>query len=548
MSSASIERVAQRTAAWIDRYSEGLLLLGLTGAALLIFTLNLGTLPLRDWDEGTVAGVARELYRLPLSQWLYPILHGEPYFNKPPLIHGLIALSFRTFGVSEWAARLPGALLGGLSVPLLYLVGRELWPGRLTALLGSTVYLASLPVVRHGRLAMLDGASVCFFLVMLLSLLRSRRQPYWSLGAGLGLSLMLLTKGALGLLLGGIGLGFMVWDSPRFLRSIYLWIGLLLGLLPAVGWYLLQGLRYGSGFWMVHLFDQSLNRVWTAVEQNQGPPWFYLLELLKGDWPWLLFVPIGLRAAWRDRWRSWGKLLVLWTLGYLAVISSMGTKLPWYVFPLYPVLSLLAGVELRRLWQTIGGYSAKLTPTYRYSLGISLGLGLVAMVSWAGCVYFAMAGDSLLLALSLGIIGLTMSAALWRLGQRDSLFVPLLIWGMYLSLLPFVASPHWVWELAEDYPVKPVAALIQAYVPPEAKVLTSHPNHRPSLDFYSDRRVVPAGNPQLRRQWQRGAYLLLDEAARQRPWVNQSLVLDQVEGWSLLAPPPKISSPPRLAP
>lgn len=537
MSSASLQQAAQRTASWIDHHSERLLLLGLTVAALLMFTLNLGALPLRDWDEGTVAGVARELSRMPLSQWLYPTLQGEPYFNKPPLVHSLIALTFRAFGVSEWTARLPGALLSGLTVPLLYLVGRELWPGRMTALLGSTVYLASLPVVRHGRLAMLDGASVCFFLVMLLSLLRSRRQPYWSLGAGLGLSLMLLTKGALGLLLGGIGLAFMVWDSPRLLRSIYLWTGLLLGLLPAVGWYLLQGLRYGDAFWMVHLFDQSLDRVWTAVERNQGPPWFYLLELLKGYWPWLLFVPLGLRAAWGDRWRSWGKVLLLWPLAYFAVVSSMGTKLPWYIFPLYPALSLLAGVELQRLWQTISGYSAKLTPTERYGLGLSLGLGVLATGSWAGCVYFIMAEDSMLVVFSLGAIGLTMSAALWRLGQRDPLFVPVLIWGMYLALLLFVASESWVWELAEDYPVKPVAALVQQ-VPPGATVLTSHPNHRPSLDFYSDRSVIPAADQRRRRQWQRGAYLLLDEAAQQRSWVDRDLILGRAAGWTLLGPPP----------
>ncbi|MEO0407378.1 MAG: glycosyltransferase family 39 protein, partial [Cyanobacteria bacterium P01_A01_bin.135] len=180
----SATRQVHRAASWADRHSEPLILLGMTTAALLIFTLNLGSLPLRDWDEGTVAGVAQDLAAMPLPQWFYPTLHGEPYFNKPPLIHSLIALSFRVFGISEGAARLPGAVLSALSVPLLYGLGRELWPGRLTAVLGACVYLTLLPVVRHGRLAMLDGASTCFFLVTLLCLLRSRRHPRWGLGVG----------------------------------------------------------------------------------------------------------------------------------------------------------------------------------------------------------------------------------------------------------------------------------------------------------------------------------------------------------------------------
>ncbi len=526
--------LVQQTAGWIDHHSERLVLLGLTVASLLLLTVNLG-LPLRDWDEGTIAGVARELSRAPLSQWPYPTLYGEPYLNKPPLMHGLIALCYRSFGVSEWTTRLPGAGLSALSVPLLYCLGRQLWPGRSTALLGALVYLASLPVVRHGRLAMLDGAVACFFLMTLVSLLRSRHHPRWGLGVGLGLSLMVLTKGILGVLLGAIAGAFLLWDSPRLLRSRYAWAGILLGLLPAIAWYGLQGLRYGGEFWAVHLFDQSLERLWTAVEQNQGPPWFYAVELLETSWPWLLFVPLGLQAAWRNRDLSWGKLLLVWTASYFVVISAMGTKLPWYVYPLYPAIALLAGVELRRLWETLAGDSAKLRPSDRYCLVLSLGLGLLALLAWAGCAYFFTSGGSPLLTLSLGSIGLTLSAALWRLGQRDPMAVPVLVWGMLLSLLLFVSSDQWVWELAEDYPVKPVAALVQNQTPPNAAVFTSHPHHRPSLDFYSDRRVISADNQRLRRQWRRGAYLLLDEAALQ-PWASKARIAGKVNGWTLLKP------------
>uniref|UniRef100_A0ACD5GWP6 ArnT family glycosyltransferase n=1 Tax=Desertifilum tharense IPPAS B-1220 TaxID=1781255 RepID=A0ACD5GWP6_9CYAN len=128
-------------------------------AALFLFGIDLGSLPLRDWDEGIVAQVARNISRSPFDSlsWLYPTLAGEPYLNKPPLIHILIALLYKTVGINEWTTRLPSAILTALSVPLLYGVGVEIFPKRTPAIFSALIYLTLLPVVRHGRLAMLDG-------------------------------------------------------------------------------------------------------------------------------------------------------------------------------------------------------------------------------------------------------------------------------------------------------------------------------------------------------------------------------------------------------
>jgi 4-amino-4-deoxy-L-arabinose transferase-like glycosyltransferase len=45
-------------------------------AALVLWGISLGNVPLRDWDEGTRALVAREIYRT--GNWLYPTLQGNP--------------------------------------------------------------------------------------------------------------------------------------------------------------------------------------------------------------------------------------------------------------------------------------------------------------------------------------------------------------------------------------------------------------------------------------------------------------------------------------
>ena len=208
------------------RYSEWFWLLGISLAAIVLFTFNLGGVPLRDWDEGIVAGVAREMYRSPVDSntWLYPTLNEQPYLNKPPFIHWLIALSYYCFGVHEWSTRLPTAMLTATSVLLVYAVGKEIFVKHLAAVFSSLVYLTLLPVVRHGRLAMLDGAIVCFSLLFIWSILRSRHNLRALWGLSLGLGLICLTKGLMMACLfwRESPYLFLLWDNPRLLVNKYL--------------------------------------------------------------------------------------------------------------------------------------------------------------------------------------------------------------------------------------------------------------------------------------------------------------------------------------
>lgn len=531
------------------RWADWFWALGLMLAALLLLGWNLGSLPLRDWDEGIVAQVAREIQRSPLHQltWLYPTtVGGEPYFNKPPLIHWLVALTFQLGGVNEWTARLPGAILTAISVPLLYWLGRELFGQRTPALFAALVYLTTLPVIRHGRLAMLDGAVLCFLVLMMACLLRSRRDLRWSLGVGLGIGLICLTKSILGLLLGGIALVFLLWDTPRLLTSRYLWIGLFLGTLPVLGWYGAQWIHYHQAFLSTHLLDQTAQRVWTTVGNNGGPPWYYLLELLKYGWPWLLFLPAGLHSAWENRTLSWARLLLLWSGSYLLVVSVMQTKLPWYILPVYPALALLVGRQLAQYWRQMTGiHRTDALPLTRVWLGL---FSLLALIGWVGVACFSglVSFDSEVQRI-LATFALTLTLVVVLLVRQDGQFIPVLFWGTYLTLLLFVGSSHWNWELAETYPVKPVAALISQRTPVGKVVYTSFPYYRPSLDFYSDRRVVPLTPEQLSQQWltQPPGIFLVDTAVLRTLPSEHIELLGSAGNWNLVQPNPHpLSRPP----
>ncbi len=488
-------------------WTERLIMITLFLAGLLLFTINLGSLPLHDWDEARVAQVAREIFENPFSsdRWLFPTLWGEPYFNKPPLVHNLIAISYGIGGVNETFSRLPSAILMAISVPLFYKLGRELFLTRQPALISALVYLTALPLVRYGRLAMLEGAIICFTVLLFWSLLRSRRDLRWCLAVGLSLSLMGLTKDMMAILIGGIALAFLAWDTPRLLRNFYFWVGLALGCMPVLMWYGLQWHQYGDEFVETAIWSQSLDRIWEPVDNNTGPPWYYLKQLPE-FLPWLMFSLFGLYWAWQERIWGWAKLVLVWSSIYFIVVSIMTTKLPWYILPLYPALALAAGEMLNQVLHYPRQFFY-----YRVWGMVLLALGGAGI---AGSFYYGVIEE-----FKLQLVIICAAVALTTLGsgvlvlKRDRQFIPVLIWGMYVSLLLLVSSDYWLWELNESYEVKPVAMLIKEHVSESSSVYTSYPDERPSLNFYAETQVKPASDEQLWKYWEKNDFLLVDEQA-----------------------------------
>ncbi|MEM9980620.1 MAG: phospholipid carrier-dependent glycosyltransferase, partial [Cyanobacteria bacterium P01_D01_bin.2] len=275
--------------------------------------------------------------------------------------------------------------------------------------------------------------------------------------------------------------------------------GLALGCLPVALWYGAQLLRYGEVYWQGHFVAQSFERVTSAIEEHQQPPWYYLLELLKYSWPWLILWPGGVWLAWRQRQRPLGQLVLVGTGIYLGAISLMGTKLPWYIVPLYPFVALTVGGYLHHRWQR----------PPRWATGL---LGLIAVVALGGGVYLGVVDRQPTLIVIGIVLGLGTALATGQLWRRQSRWCLTLMAGLYLTLLLLVGSDFWLWELNEAYAVKPVAQLVNQYVPPGAEVVTTFSYGRPSLNFYCDRNVPPLSGQALLDRWPEDNLYVLAEA------------------------------------
>lgn len=424
------------------RWIEFLSVAGLFLAALLLFGINLGNLPLQKGDEQTVAQVAKEIANAPIDSlhWLFPTFHDRPYLERPPLVHGAIAIArslARHPEWSAWATRLPGAFFAACSVPLLYSLGREIFITRLPALCAASVYLTLLPVVRYGRLAMLDGAVLCFEILTIVCILRSRRDLRWALGAGFGLSLLGLSHGMMGLITLAIALLFLVWDTPRLLSSGFFVLGMLLGGTPAIAWHSAQFLHHGLPF-----AEAMFGQYFKAIDGYAiGLSWFPLVEILKFSLPWLIFAISGLLMAWRERNWGWAKLILVWVGVLLVLVSLFAVPKANAIVPIYPALALAAGAALAEA----SNYPED--RPYPRLWTVCLSLFAIAPIAIGISFYFVDGGMfkaiDYLLFVFLGALSFTWAIGAILLAQRSEQFIPVLFWGMYFCWLLFVSSPYW---------------------------------------------------------------------------------------------------------
>ena len=482
-------------------------------AALILFSTNLGNLPLTDPNEGIVAEVAKEISQAGDGswKWIFPTLWGKPYLEYPPLVHDLIAVAYSLGGVSELTTRLPGALLGATSVLLVYHIGREIFVARIPALFSALIYLTCLPVVRLGRLAMLDGPLLCFEILTIWAILRSRRDLRWALVAGVGLALIGLSKGLLGLPIMAIALLFLLWDTPRLISSVYLWAGISLGSVPLLAWYFAQWIHYQHIFSageIFELFSAAISSTELAASQSLGYYWSLLLQYFL---PWIVVIIGGLKLANQNLHWSWAKLVAIWGGVYLGIILISLTYQPLYILPIFPALALAGGAKLDQI---------RNLPSYiNYPRTWALGFGFMAILVVATGLYFVTSYPvDLFLSLIFAAVALTLGVAAFFILRREQQFISVLFWGLYVSLFFLVSSSHWIWELHSLYPVKPIAALIQNNVAPNEIVYTSYKEKRPSLNFYSNHLVIPQEFDELKDYWHKhsSAYLLIDRDTVER--------------------------------
>ena len=322
-----------------------------------LFFFRLGARPIWDIDEGKHAEISREMVLS--GDWITPAFNGEAFYDKPALYSWLGALVFLALGFTEFAARLPSAILATGCVLITYLMGRRL-ADTSTGLLGGVILATALEFVVLGRTIVHD-ISLAFFVTLALFLFylgyetpRHRKRNLLFSYAAMGLAT--LAKGPLGLVLPGMVIGtFLIFEKKlNFIRQMQLGWGSLIFLAVAAPWYILISLK-NPGYAHYFFVYQNLGSFGSSDPRHPEPFYYYIPVFLGGFFPWSCFFPQAFIYAMRRRFeipRGRTIFLILWVAVIFIFFSIAGSKLPTYILPVFPAAALLTALLWRQMLET----------------------------------------------------------------------------------------------------------------------------------------------------------------------------------------------------
>jgi 4-amino-4-deoxy-L-arabinose transferase-like glycosyltransferase len=370
-------------------------LLPLLACGVFMFFYGLGVSPLLPMDEGFYANLARHMVQD--GYWVVPHMHYrigiapsnfEPWLRLPPLGIWLQALSMLALGVNEFAARLPSAAAGVLTVAVVYLVGRDI-QSRRAGFVAGVVYLTTphIYAFNGGREAALDSLLVLFgsLFVFTTWLAVSRNERRWLYPMGLFAGLAVLTKGF------GAGV-FLIVVLPLvfFAQRVFVSkeMGLAVGLtgLLTFPWPIYIYSRFGDAFVQEFFVRYVVDRATGAAFGANTNTLFSFMEypyitglLFSPDLfhPWSFILAIGIPVYAYQRFTTDDRgsvlkagFLIWWIVATFGLFVFIGNKV-WYIFPVYVPAAVLIGALVD---EAVAGRTVE-------GIAVALGAGLLLIVS-----------------------------------------------------------------------------------------------------------------------------------------------------------------------
>ena len=334
-----------------------------------IYVGGIGSPPsLMDDVDAVQAEIGKAM--LVTGDWVTARLDGVLYLEKAPLIYWLIAISYRIFGVHDWAARIPVALASVLLALLTAAFGAWAF-GKRAGLYAGMCMGTCVGLFLFTRIqipdVMLTGTIALSMWAFLRALDPEEKHPrLWSviLAASLGVGLLLKSL---------IGVVFPVTAALIYLgltrqlllrrtgQRLHPFAGSLIALAIAAPWHVLATLRnppyfvwtlhsgpgeYHGFLWFYFINEQLLRflNLRYPRDYNTVPRmWFWLFHFL---WlfPWSVYLPSVLKLSFKptDRAGQTRLLALCWT-GFMLVFFTFSTTQEYYSMPCYPALALLIG-------------------------------------------------------------------------------------------------------------------------------------------------------------------------------------------------------------
>jgi len=335
-----------------------LLLLVLSGY---LYFFQLDKMALTDPDETFYGQTAKEMFLK--GEWLTPTLYGRPQFEKPILFYWLIEISYKIFGINEFAVRFPSALFGFLGLVGIYLLGKLLFNNR-TGIFSAVILATSLEylILSIGCVTDMVLFTLLLFGVLFFFYGQIRKRDQGYLLSSAAFALATLTKGPVGLLLPAliIVLYLALTKNLGIFKKGFMLVGaLIIFAVIANPWYIIMYKTHAQDFVNVFFGFHNVTRFLTPEHKIGSQAYYNIPIVFGGFFPWSVFLPLGFwhfckmafsrnheSRTMNDERRNHALFVLLWFLFIFLFFTASSTKLPTYIFPCFLSLALITG----KLW------------------------------------------------------------------------------------------------------------------------------------------------------------------------------------------------------
>ena len=316
--------------------------------------------PMASFDEAWYASVSRNV--LHTGDWWTFYYNGAPFWEKPPLTLWGTSLSFKLFGVSDFAARLTALACGALLVVAVFAFCRRTGTTAL-GVLAALLLLTAQDFVRFAAKGQMDVPVALFITCHLLMFWKGLEKPHWHLLGGVFLGLAIATKNQAGLLGSMIQVVYLlVTCDGRAWRQWQWYASGLIGLIVAVPWFAHQywchADAFTSWFWYKN-FGMYREQLQQAGDSGRlwGHYLFYPRYLFSRHLLLALAALLGLGWAIRQSLVTKDRLpafFAVWIVFVPAIFALGGAEHYWYLVPMYPAVALLLALAVQHssLWKT----------------------------------------------------------------------------------------------------------------------------------------------------------------------------------------------------
>jgi 4-amino-4-deoxy-L-arabinose transferase-like glycosyltransferase len=470
--------------------------------AAILYLPALGRPALWEPDEGRYAEIAREMvvthdYVTPRDNWVR-------YFEKPPLVYWAETLSIKVLGANELAVRLPAALASVAEVAVTAALGEAMF-GAAVGLAAAMVLGLSPLVFSFARFATLDPALALFITAALGAFWAAARAPgfdgavgrRWFLWSAAMAAFGTLTKGPVALVLtGAVGLAWLLGERRAREIARMPWLGAIaIYTAIAAPWFVLAA-RRNPEFLRFFFIHEHVERYLENVEHGWGP-YFFVVVVIAGMWPWIFFVPMGVRELMRrrrggdeaDEAETPGRrpdaraslCFLLWWFAIILVFFSIPrAKLGSYILPGLAPLAIVAGYALCRLPRLEASrlrriFGALALLNLAATAAIAIARGYFASQTWS-----LLLGDALAATAALTVSSLVCLVLAWS-GRHAAAAVGALSLGVLIGLGMIVKARMDAQPLGS---YRQLARAMAPYLSPECR-LASYRHFVQSMPFYT---------------------------------------------------------------